>query len=228
MLDVLAANSACRDFSIWSSFGVSFSVLGLLPSIASTLYFDLGYSGTGGSVWGWLIAALMIQATAFSMAELCSSMPTAGGLYYASAVLAPEGWGPLASWFVGWSNFCGFIAGPCSINYALSAMLVTAGNLAYPTYIPKTWHIYLILLGLLLVQGVLAMQSTKFIGRLNLAGTVVNLLIVLIFIIWFPAGSVNDPKTNSSHLVWLEFENGTDWPIGWATIMGISTRYLRI
>jgi amino acid transporter len=32
------------------------------------------------------------------MAELCSSMPTAGGLYYASAVLAPEGWGPFASW----------------------------------------------------------------------------------------------------------------------------------
>jgi amino acid transporter len=39
----------------------------------------------------------MIQATVFSMAELCSSMPTAGGLYYASAVLAPEGWGPIAS-----------------------------------------------------------------------------------------------------------------------------------
>lgn len=36
------------------------------------------------------------------MAELCSSMPTAGGLYYAAAALAPEGWGPLASWVVGW------------------------------------------------------------------------------------------------------------------------------
>jgi hypothetical protein len=29
---------------------------------------------------------------------IISSMPTAGGLYYASAVLAPEGWGPFASW----------------------------------------------------------------------------------------------------------------------------------
>lgn len=25
-------------------------------------------------------------------------MPTAGGLYYASAVLAPEGWGPMCAW----------------------------------------------------------------------------------------------------------------------------------
>ena len=55
-----------RDFSIWSSFGVSFSVLGLLPSIASTLFFSLGYSGTGGAVWGWLVSALIIQSTAFS------------------------------------------------------------------------------------------------------------------------------------------------------------------
>lgn len=92
------ASDARRDFSIWSSFSVSFSVLGLLPSIASTLGFNLAYSGPAGSVWGWVVAAVLIQFVALAMAELCSSMPTAGGLYYASAVLAPEGWGPLCAW----------------------------------------------------------------------------------------------------------------------------------
>ena len=29
-----------REFSVWTSFGVSFSVLGLLPSTASTLFVD--------------------------------------------------------------------------------------------------------------------------------------------------------------------------------------------
>lgn len=87
-----------RELSIWSSFGVSFSCLGLLPSIASTLSFNLAYSGPAGSVWGWLVAGILIQFVALAMAELCSSMPTAGGLYYASAVLAPEGYGPLCSW----------------------------------------------------------------------------------------------------------------------------------
>ncbi len=48
-------------------------------------------------VWGWLIAMAFIQCVAMSMAELCSSMPTSGGLYYASAVLAPPGYGPLAA-----------------------------------------------------------------------------------------------------------------------------------
>lgn len=73
-------------------------MLGLLPSIASTLTYNLGYSGLAGSVWGWITAGILIQSVVFGMAELCPSMPTAGGLYYASAVLAPEGWGPLASW----------------------------------------------------------------------------------------------------------------------------------
>lgn len=87
-----------RDFSIWSSFSVSFSILGLLPSVASTLGYNLAYSGPAGAVWGWVVAAVLIQFVALAMAELCSSMPTAGGLYYAAAVLAPEGWGPLLSW----------------------------------------------------------------------------------------------------------------------------------
>lgn len=86
-----------REFSLWTSFCVSFAVLGLLPSFASTLYYGMGYAGTPGMVWGWLIAMAFIQCVAMSMAELCSSMPTSGGLYYASAVLAPPGWGPLAA-----------------------------------------------------------------------------------------------------------------------------------
>ena len=64
------------------------------------------------------------------------------------------------------------------------------------------------------------MQSTKFIGRMNLVGTVVNIVVVIIFVIWFPVGAINTPKTNNTHEVWTTFENGTEWPIGWATIMG--------
>lgn len=65
-----------REFSLWTCFCVSFAVLGLLPSFASTLYYGMGYAGTGGMVWGWLISWIFIQCIAMGMAELCSSMPT--------------------------------------------------------------------------------------------------------------------------------------------------------
>ncbi|KAM0187141.1 hypothetical protein ACHAPC_004248 [Botrytis cinerea] len=226
-----------RELSIWSSFGVSFSCLGLLPSIASTLGYNLGYSGPAGSVWGWLVAGILIQFVAFAMAELCSSMPTAGGLYYASAVLAPEGYGPLCSWvcfissifeseltfgeITGWSNFAGEVTAPCAINYALAAMMLTAAQIVHPDYVVQTWHVYLLLLALLVLQGLLAMNSTKFVGALNTVGTVTNLIVLLIFVIWFPAGSISEPKTNPSSVVWTSegVVNGTEWPTGFAFLM---------
>ncbi|KAK3673486.1 hypothetical protein LTR78_006720 [Recurvomyces mirabilis] len=211
-----------RDFTIWSCFGVSFSILGILPSIASTLTYNLAYVGQAGSVWGWIVASILIQFVALSMAELCSSMPTAGGLYYAAAVLAPEGWGPLAAWVTGWSNFLGQLTGPTSVGYALAYMILTAVSIGNPDYTIETWHIYLMLLAILFVSGLITMQATKIIGWINIVGTWVNLIALIIFVIWMPVGSINEPKTNSNKIVWTSegIVNGTEWPTGFAFIMG--------
>jgi hypothetical protein len=39
-----------REFSLWTTFCVSFAVLGLLPSFASTLSYGMGYAGTAGTL----------------------------------------------------------------------------------------------------------------------------------------------------------------------------------
>lgn len=67
------------------------------------------------------------------------------------------------------------------------------------------------------------MQSTKVVGRVNVVGTIWNLGIIIIFVIWFPVGAINNPKFNDNEYVWTKFQNGTQWPIGWATIMGFLT-----
>lgn len=210
-----------RDFSIWSSFGVSCSILGLLPSIASTLSYNLGFSGPAGAVWGWLVGCIPIQFIALAMAELCSSMPTAGGLYYASAVLAPESWGPLASWITGWSNFLGWGTAPCALNYTFSYQILTAVEIAHPNYHPQTYQVYLLFLALLVLEGLFAMSSTKFLARVNAVGATVNTLVVLIFVLWMPLGSIN--KINSSNIVWTSsgIVNGTEWPTGFGFLMGL-------
>lgn len=38
-----------REFTLWTTFCVSFAVLGLLPSFATTLYYGMGYAGTAGT-----------------------------------------------------------------------------------------------------------------------------------------------------------------------------------
>ena len=95
---------------------------------------------------------------------------------------------------VGWSNFLGFATGPCSVNYALAAMILAAGQIAHPAYVQETWHLYLVFLLLLVIQGLLTMNATKFLGYLNIVGTIANVLVLVIFIIWLPVASINKPK----------------------------------
>lgn len=85
------------ELGLSSIFSISFSVTGLLLSVAATLFYGVGYIGIPGISWGWPIACSGIFCVSFAMAESCSSMPTSGGLYYAGAVLAPLRWKALTS-----------------------------------------------------------------------------------------------------------------------------------
>ncbi|BAT93817.1 hypothetical protein VIGAN_08035500 [Vigna angularis var. angularis] len=60
---------------------------------------------------------------ALSMAEICSSYPTIGGLYYWSAKLAGPRWAPFASWITGWFNIIGQWAGTTSVDFSLAQLI---------------------------------------------------------------------------------------------------------
>lgn len=149
----------------------------------------MGYAGTPGMVWGWLIAMVFIQCVALSMAELCSSMPTSGGLYYASAVLAPSGYGPLASWITGWSNWLGQVTGAPSVDYALAAMVLAAASINDPSYTPQPWHVFLLTTLIMLSHACISSMPTKRIAQFNSVGSTFNIIALFIVIIMIPAGT---------------------------------------
>jgi amino acid transporter len=70
-----------RNFTMIEVFGIAFSIIGLLPSIASTLSFSIP-AGPIGMVWGWFLASMFIFIVGVAMADLGSAMPTSGGLYW--------------------------------------------------------------------------------------------------------------------------------------------------
>lgn len=70
-----------RNFTLIEVFGIAFSIMGLLPSIASTLAFSIP-AGPVGMVWGWFLASMFIFIVGLAMADLGSAMPTSGGLYW--------------------------------------------------------------------------------------------------------------------------------------------------
>ncbi len=68
----------------------------------------------------WPLISVMILMVAFSMAELASSMPTAGGIYYWASKLGGPGWG----WFTGWFNLIGLVAVVASVDYVCATFLM--------------------------------------------------------------------------------------------------------
>ncbi|OAL72885.1 hypothetical protein A7D00_2658 [Trichophyton violaceum] len=207
-----------REFSLWTTFCVSFSILGLLPSYASTMSYGMGYAGTS-MVWGWLIAMIFLQCVAMSMAELCSSMPTSGGLYYAAAVLAPAGWGPFAAWITGWSNWMAQVTAAPSVNYGISGMILAAISVTHSGYVPQPFHKFLLTMLLMIIHGIMSSMSTKWLAELNSYGSTFNIICLFLVIIAIPVGTSNVPRFNSSEYVWGTIHNRTSYPDWFAVMM---------
>ena len=84
------AQELMRRMSGFSNFAVSFTIISILSGCLTLYYFGMDLGGPAVIVWGWLGVGVMTLLVGLAMAEVCSSYPTAGGLYYWSAKLAPK------------------------------------------------------------------------------------------------------------------------------------------
>ncbi|URD88418.1 Amino acid permease [Musa troglodytarum] len=91
-----------RDLSVLSNFAFSFSIISVLTGITTLYNTGLRFGGTVTMTYGWFVAGIFTMSVGLSMAEICSSYPTSGGLYYWSARLSGKQWAPFASWMTGW------------------------------------------------------------------------------------------------------------------------------
>ncbi|KAI1864728.1 hypothetical protein JX265_008452 [Neoarthrinium moseri] len=207
-----------REFSAWTTFAVSFAVMGLLPSIATTMFYGIGYAGPAANTWGWLLSVVFIVCVAASMAELASSMPTSGGLYYASAVMAGPKYGPFAAWITGWSNWFVQVTGAPSVDYGCAAMILAAASIMNPDYVPNEWQTFLLTFFIMVIHACIGSMPTLWIARFNSVGTIINITCLAVVIIIIPAAAITSPKFQPNEFAW-GIQNFTDWPDGIAVLM---------
>src|SRR3954454_24914686 len=79
-----------RHMSGFSNFAVSFTIISILSGCLTLYAFGMNTGGPAVIVWGWPIVGIMVIIVGLAMAEVCSSYPTAGGLYYWAAKLTPR------------------------------------------------------------------------------------------------------------------------------------------
>ncbi|KAH3668297.1 hypothetical protein OGAPHI_002051 [Ogataea philodendri] len=211
-----------REFSLLTTFGVSFSVLGLLPSIASTLWYSMAYAGNAGLTWGYLVGMIGVMAVACSMAEISSAFPTSGGLYYATAMLAPPKYKAVLSWFVGWSNYFVQVTGAPSVAYGCASMILALKSFDDASYSATNWQTYLLTSCLTFFCAIIASLPTKWIAFINSGSTALNLLFLFISFVIVLGGNTREdqglPKFNTNDIAW-GITNYTEWPDGICILM---------
>ncbi|XP_052186011.1 amino-acid permease BAT1 homolog isoform X2 [Diospyros lotus] len=141
-------------------------------------------------IWGWPIVGVMTLIVGLSMAEICSAYPTSGGLYFWSAKLCGNHWGPLASWLTGWFNIVGQWAVTASIDFSLAQLiqvivLLSTGGKNNGGYEASKYVLIAMHGGILLLHGIinsLPISLLSFFGQLAAAWNVVGVFVLVILI----------------------------------------------
>ncbi|KAI0089340.1 amino acid/polyamine transporter I [Irpex rosettiformis] len=208
-----------RAFTPLEVFGIAFSIIGLVPSIASTIGFALPNGGPGALVWGWAICATMVMFTAMALGELSSAAPTSGGLYFWTFKYASSRYRKLLSWIVGYSNTMGSIAGAASVQWGCAVQLVAAVSIGSGlTFTATSAQIYGVYVALLVLGGIVASTASALVARLQGIYTCLNLLLCLALIIALPISTPSDFKNDASY-VFSSLPNLTTWPNGFAFVL---------
>jgi amino acid permease (GABA permease) len=154
-----------RGMRTFSNFAVSFTIISILSGCLTLFGFGMKVGGPAEMVWGWLVVGFFVTLVALGMAEVASSYPTAGGLYYWSAKLAKTN-GAAWSWFTGWFNLLGQVAVTAGIDFGLAFFINAFLNLAFgvPTDPPYTILIYGIVL---FIHGLLNTFGIRLVALLN-------------------------------------------------------------
>src|SRR5580693_6940556 len=209
-----------RRMSGFSNFAVSFTIISILSGCLTLFYFGMDEGGPAIIVWGWPIVGIMTLLVGLSMAEVCSSFPTAGGLYYWSAKLA-RSHGPAWSWFTGWFNFLGQVAITAGIDFGAAFFINFLLDLWFGFDITHPWHTILIYGIVLLVHGTLNQFGIRLVALLNDVSVWWHIFGVLIIVGAVTFGLKSGAHHESVKYVFTDLENFSGFKIGWWYILPV-------
>ncbi|WP_133909223.1 amino acid permease [Actinophytocola oryzae] len=201
----------------FSNFAVSFTIISILSGCLTLYQFGMNTGGPVMIVWGWPIVGAFTLMVGLAMAEVCSSFPTAGGLYYWSAKLAPRN-AAAWSWFTGWFNFLGQVAVTAGIDFGAAFFLNAFLDLQFG-FAATPGHTILLFGIILLLHGLLNTFGVKLVSLLNDISVwwhVIGVLVIVGALVFLP------DNHQSAGFVFGEFVNNTGWASGfYVALLGL-------
>ena len=198
------AQELLRRMGGFSNFAVSFTIISILSGCLTAYGVAMFNGGPIDMNIGWPLVGIMVIIVGLAMAEVCSSYPTAGGLYYWSAKLGGKN-APAWSWFTGWFNLVGQVAVTAGIDggLALFASAFLNNWFGYPLDAP---HILLVYAIALIIHGLLNTFGIRLVALLNDISVwwhIVGVVVIVAFLLIAPK------HHQSVGFIFFHFNNGT-------------------
>jgi amino acid transporter len=230
-----------RAWSSFSNFAISFTIISVLAGCFTAYSFAWNNGGPIAISWGWPIICGLILLVAFSMSELVSAYPTAGGIYWWASELGGTAWG----WFTGWFNLIGLVGVVASVVYAsaqfANALLSLYGlDLGFMNF-GDTSHVlgetFVLFLVFLAIHALINIYSSPLVARINNVSVgwhVLGVAVIIAILIIVPdkhqsADFVFTERINNSGFHGTTTGGGFFWfyilPLGFLLTMYTQTGY---
>ena len=209
-----------RSLSFVSVLGLSFAIMAVPFGESTTLSIGLTCGGPVTILYGWMLLTIISICISGSLAEICSSYPTSGGVYYWSSMLTNEKWSPISSWITGWLGLVGNWTVTTSICFSGGQLIVSSIGLWNESYIPSNWHVvlmYWIVLIISLLTNIFGSKYLNLINRICIYWTSVSVLIILVTVLIMAKSG-----RRSVRYVFSEYDaSRAGWNVEWAFFVGL-------
>jgi amino acid transporter len=182
-----------RAWSGFTNFAISFTIISVLAGCFTAFGFAWLNGGPIAVSIGWPVMCLLVFTVAFSMAELTSAYPTAGGPYWWAHDLGSAGW----SWMTGWFNIAGLIGIVASVAYGAAIFLnillglyglnilgINFGDSAH--ILSEQFLLFLIILALYTIVNIFADRFLALMNNISVGWHLLGVAVVIAILIIVP------------------------------------------
>ncbi|HZG49201.1 MAG TPA: amino acid permease [Thermoleophilaceae bacterium] len=183
-----------RAWSGFTNFAISFTIISVLAGTFTTFAFAWQNGGPIAASIGWPVICAFVLMVAFSMAELTSRYPTAGGPYWWAHDLGGKGW----SWMTGWFNIVGLIGIVASVAYGaatfLNALLGLYGLNVFSInfgdgehILAETWLLFFLILVFYTLVNIFADRVLALMNNISVGWHLLGVAVIIGILVFVPA-----------------------------------------
>src|SRR3989441_3110314 len=215
------AQELARRMSSFSNFAVSFTIISILSGCLTLSAYGMNPGAQIIMTIGGPLVGIFVTLVGLSMAEVASTYPTAGGLYYWAAKLGGKN-GAAWSWFTGWFNLLGQVGVTAGIDFGGAFFMSALFNQLF-NYTLDPPHIIAVYAVILFAHGLLNTFGIRLVALLNDISVwwhLVGVVVIVGALFFIPGSGLGPAGTThqSVSFVFTHFVNNTGFSFAGAPI----------